>query len=252
MLDALHRERAGRAAGRRYKELSKAWRHRFFGRRFTLLVWLIYALVFVVIVDPHLGARASLYAGVGFGVVAASFTLMPEALMPEHISRWQRGMWGEQMTERELKQLTREGWSVRHALRWTKRADHDHLVCKGAVFVLNSKNVKDSKVTVEGNALRVSHLEGEDSYLADRWVPCVAAEARSLKIKVGQLAGTSVYVYPVLVIWGEFAAKATHIGDVAVVRGDFLADWLRSQPVDLLTAEKRQSVADAVRALPNA
>jgi hypothetical protein len=34
--------------------------------------------------------------------------------MPDHIRRWERGAWGEQLTAKALLPLRKEGWLVRH------------------------------------------------------------------------------------------------------------------------------------------
>jgi hypothetical protein len=62
--------------------------------------------------------RWSLIFGLGLGAAFAGWLLMPNALMPERIFRWQRGAWGEQKTQRELTRLKRDRWVVRHDLRW--------------------------------------------------------------------------------------------------------------------------------------
>jgi hypothetical protein len=251
VIDVLRRERAGRSAERRYKDLARSWRRRVFGRRFGLYFWTIYALLLVLVVD-HRGGRWPLYAGFVFGAAAASWRVLPEALMPAHISNWQRGAWGEQNTGSELKKLSREGWTIRHDLRWGVRWNHDHVAAAGAVFVLNSKHLIDSAVTVEDKGLRVSRLDGDDSYVADRWLPSIEVEARSLKSELATRLGFPVHVYPVVVIWGVFEPEQQYVGEVSVVRGDKLVEWLRSRPTDLPSAEKRQAVARAVCKLPRA
>ncbi len=248
----LRRERAGRSAERRYKELVAAWQRRVLPRRFAFYFRTIYALLLLLAIVWHPGSRWSLFAGFVLGMIGGAAVVAPDALMPAHIGRWQLGAWGEQNTQSELKKLKRDGWTIRHDLRWGKTANHDHVAAGPAVFVLNSKNVNQSRVTIERDILRVTHLDGEDSYIADRWVPLVEAEARSLHTELFCLLGYPVHVYPVLVIWGQFAAELEYLGAVAVVRGDVVADWLRSRPGDLLTVEKREQVARAVRALPRA
>jgi hypothetical protein len=232
--------------------LSRSWRHRVFGRRFAFYFWTVFALLLVAVATQHAKPLWSIYASVALGAAAAFWLLAPEALMPGHIANWQRGFWGEQNTQSELKRLKREGWTVRHDVRWGERGNHDHVVARGAVYVLNSKNVKDSRVTVEGDALRVTHLDGDDSYLADRWVPTVAREARSLKAELSRRLDFPVHVYPVLVIWGRLDAKQLYVSEVAIVRGDVIASWLSARPSDLLSDEKRATAARAVRSLPRA
>jgi hypothetical protein len=173
--------------------------------------------------------------------------------MPAHISRWQLGAWGEQKTKKELKPLKREGWTVRHDAAWGARANHDHVVAGPAVYVLNSKNVPDSRVEIEGEHLRVTHLDNpEDGYLADRWIPAVETEARAVERRFGRELGFPVTVYPVVVIWGAFAERQRYVGEVSVVDGLHFVEWLRSRPADLVTSEKRERVSAWVRTLPRA
>jgi hypothetical protein len=173
--------------------------------------------------------------------------------MPSHILNWKLGSWGEQMTASALKRLKREGWIVRHDVRWGYRGNHDHVVAGPAAYVLNSKNVKDSRVSIEGDVVRVRRIDDpEDGYIADRWAPNAVKEAQSLQFELDRALGFPVHVYPVVVVWGRFDARQAWVGDVAFVRGDALVEWILSRPTDLLTAEKREQVAVAVLALPRA
>jgi nuclease-like protein len=157
------------------------------------------------------------------------------------------------VTASELKRLKRCGWVVRHDIQWGERGNHDHLVVGGSVFVLNSKNLHESAVTVEGTALRIVRVDApEQSYLADRWVAQVEREARSLKFELSRRARTPVHVYPVIVVWGDYRARQEWVGEVSIVRGDAVVDWIESRPIDLVSPERRACVADAARALPAA
>ena len=40
-------------------------------------------------------------------MLGMAYFMLPDALMPEHIARWQRGAWGEQNTAKALKPLRR-------------------------------------------------------------------------------------------------------------------------------------------------
>jgi hypothetical protein len=135
-------------------------------------------------------------------------------------------------------------------VKWGDRGNHDHVVAGAAIYVLNSKNLKDNKMSIEPGGIRVTRLENpDDGYLADQWCGTVQKEARSLKFKLDRALGFPVYVYPVIVLWGEFDEGQRFVGEVSVVRGDRLVEWIRGRPTDLHNAEKRQAVADAVRAL---
>jgi hypothetical protein len=157
------------------------------------------------------------------------------------------------MTAFELKALRREGWTVRHDVKWGERGNHDHVIAGDAVYVLNSKNLKDSEMTIESGGIRVTRIDNPDNdYLADRWCSSIHKEAWSLKWTLDKTLGSPVHVYPVVVLWGRFAAEQQYVGEVSVVRGDKLVDWLRSRPTDLRDAARKRQVANAVRDLPSA
>ena len=57
-----------------------------------------------------------------------------------------------------------------------------------------------------------------------------------------------------LVLWGDFDLEPRWIGDVFVLNGHCVADWVASRPTDLVKPPKkrRQAVGDYVRAMPRA
>jgi hypothetical protein len=224
-----------------------------FGRRARLYATTIFALLVILAINLQLNSRWSLIAGLILGMSIMGTWLVPDALLPSHISNWQLGAWGEQMTARELRVLRRDGWMVRHDVKWGQRGNHDHILAGVAVYVLNSKYLKDSKMSIVKQGIRVTRIENpNDGYLADRWCLNVHGEARSLKLQLERALGFPVYVYPVIVLWGTFEAGQQYVGEVSVVRGDQLAEWIKSRPSDLSAIDKQRQVADAVRALPSA
>ena len=255
VLDLLaHRDRPGRSASQRHTRVARAWRRRRFGRWAPYYATTAIVLVILLLPGLHLSSRWALFAGVMLGMVVMGIRALPDMLMPGHIFNWQLGAWGEQMTATELAKLPRKDWLVRHDLRWgTNGANHDHLVAGPAVYVLNTKYLKDSRVEIEGGNLRVQRLDDpDDSYLADRWVPRAEAAANSLKRDLRKELGFGVAVYPVIVIWGDFDSEARWIGEVFILHGQSVSDWIKSRPADLLKAEKREAVADYVRSLERA
>jgi len=243
------RRGAGRSADSKYKGLSKAWRRRVLGRRTSVYFWVIFSLLLYAAVSFTPSGRWVWPVGTFFGGLGAAWLMVPDALMPSHIMNWKLGSWGEQNTASELKKLKSEGWVVRHDVKWG-RGNHDHVVAGPAVYVLNSKNVKDSEVSIDGTVVRLSRIDNpDDGYIADRWAPQAVKEARSLQIELSRALGFPVHVYPIVVVWGRFDAREAWVGDVALVRGDAITDWLRSRPADLLTPKKRERVGAAVRAL---
>jgi hypothetical protein len=67
---------------------------------------------------------------------------------------------------------------------------------------------------------------------------------RALKRDLDNAVGFPVAVYPVVVVWGHFAATAQLDRDLAYLDGDALADWLAERPVDLRDERKRGAVRD--------
>lgn len=224
-----------------------------FGKRLTALVWAALALATVGVAELHASRPVEVFAGLALGMAIVATWMFPSALRPGWITNWERGAWGEQMTASEVNPLRRRGWLVRHDLRWGARGNHDHLLVGPSVYVLNSKYLRDSRITIEGESLRVTRLDNEaDSYLADRCVPSAEREARHLKHELTKLADTPVHVYPVIVVWGDFPAGDGWVGDVAGVHGKRLLDWLDGRKTDLLSSERRERVAAAARTLPTA
>lgn len=253
MTDVFNRRSAGRSAERIHKELSRAWRVRTFGRRARIYAVAIYTLLFVVVLNLHLDSRWSLTAGLLLGGAVMATWLIPDTLLPSHIANWQLGAWGEQMTASELKRLRSDRWIVRHDIKWGERWNHDHVVAGPAVFVLNSKNLKDSKVSIESGGIRVTRIDNpEDGYLADRWCTNVRNEARSLKRSIDAELGFPIHVYPVLVLWGRFAPGQEYVGEVSVVYGGDVVEWIKSRPPDIRDPDKLRMVGDCVRGLPYA
>lgn len=249
-----NRDKPGRSATRHHTRVARAWRRRRFGRWAPYYAGAVVFVLILVLPGLHLSSRWALFAGVMLGMGVMAVRMLPEALMPGHIFNWQLGAWGEQMTATELAKLPRNEWVVRHDLRWgTRGANHDHVVAGPAVYVLNSKYLKDSRIQIEGANLRVQRLDDPDnSYLADRWVPSADKEANSLKWELRKALDFGVEVYPVIVLWGDFEPGPHWIGDVCILHGQSVADWIESRPADLLKPEKRQAVADYVRSMQRA
>lgn len=253
MLEVFNREGAGRSAERKHKELARAWRVRMFGRRARAYTIAVFATLIFLLAGLHLSGRWALLAGTMLGMTIMATWLIPDTLVPSHVSNWQLGAWGEQMTASELKELRQDGWLVRHDVKWGAKWNHDHILAGAAVYVLNSKNLKDSEMSIEPGGIRVWRIDNpDDGYLADRWCRTVQGEAQSLKRQLDRTLAFPVHVYPVIVLWGKFATGQQHVGEVSVVRGDKLVEWIKSRPRDLRDTDKRRQVADAVRTLPSA
>jgi hypothetical protein len=153
---------------------------------------------------------------------------------------------GEENTASELKRLKRAGWTIRHDLATSSKANIDHLAIGPSAFVLDSKNVKDSTVSVEGEALRVSRIDDPDSsYLLDRFP--VRRQAARLETAIERRFGFRIEVQPVVVIWGEFKEQEALLDRLAVVHGARLVEWLETRRSMPLLDDQRELVAAWVK-----
>ena len=123
---------------------------------------------------------------------------------PPWIENWQDGAVGEQWTGRTLRELESQGWRIFHDLT-ASHGNIDHVVVgPGGVFLLDSKRWRGS-VTVEGDSAVVRRLEDPDLH----WRFTDPAHIKGLAVEVSQAIRAStratVWVTPVIVVWGEFA-----------------------------------------------
>jgi hypothetical protein len=243
---------AGTSTMRRYKSLSRDWRRRMFGKRTPFYVWTLWGLSLAAVLVWTSG-HWRLLEGFFFGMLAMAFWMFPEAVMPDHIARWQRGAWGEQSTARALKALRKQGWLVRHDLATGYgKANRDHVAAGPSVYLLDSKLLKD-EVWLDDAGLHVRRMdESGDEYVIPDLTRRMNGAATGLKRDLDAAVGFPVAVYPVVVVWGHFAAGAQWDGNVAYVDGDRIATWLAERPADLLDQSKRQAVQLWLRALPRA
>ena len=102
-------------------------------------------------------------------------------LLPDHIARWERGAWGEQNTAKALKPLRKQGWLIRHDLAsGYANANRDHIAVGPAVYLLDSKLLKD-RVWIKGGRLHVHRLDASgDKYDVEAPTRRMAAAAKSL------------------------------------------------------------------------
>ena len=233
--------KAGEGAARKYEELTHAWLRRNRGR----FLGLAFVLAPLVIGANLAGARwSSLRWGAGLvtGMAIAMFVIA--RMSPPHwIERWQDGAVGEQWTGRALHELESHGWRIFHDLA-ASRGNIDHVVVgPGGVFLLDSKLWAGS-VTVDADSAVVRRLEDPDVY----WRFTSPAHVKGLAVEVSQAIRAStratVWVTPVIVVWGEFAQVVG--GDKCkFVHGDALARWLSDQPARIAPGRVEQ-IAEAV------
>lgn len=243
---------AGDSGMRRYRSLAAHWRHRTFGRRTSWYFWTLFAsgLIGTLELAPH---RYRFLEGLFFGMVGMAFEMFPDVVMPDYITRWERGAWGEQSTARALKPLRKQGWVIRHDLATRSgKGNCDHIVVGPAVYLLDSKLLKD-EVWLDAKGLHVRRVDDSgDEYVIPDLTRRMGGAARSLERELEAGVGFPVAVYPVVVVWALFAAGSQWDGDVAYVDGDQIATWLESRPTDLRDLAKRRKVESWLRSLPRA
>lgn len=237
---------------RRHKRLARDWTRRTLGRRTSLYFWIVYTAIVLLVLNTTT-AHATLMIGIVLGAIGMGFYVLPDMLLPDHIARWERGAWGEQNTAKALKPLRKQGWLIRHDLAsGYANANRDHIAVGPAVYLLDSKLLKD-RVWIKDGRLHVHRLDASgDKYDVEAPTRRMAAAANSLKRDLHAAVGFPVAVYPVVVIWGHFDAGQQWDGNVAYVDGDKIADWLQSRPPDLRDERKQHAVREWLRALPQA
>lgn len=251
-IDAWRAKRPGRSSQQRYDELYATWRHRFVRRRWTWYIQTLLGLLIILVAVVHPEFRIAFPAGLILGGAMVMWVALPDWFVPSGIRGWQLGAWGEEKTASELRKLPR-AWTVAHDVAWGEEWNHDHVLAGPSVYLLDSKNHPDSRVVLEDKGVRLAWLEDEDhTYLADKWIPLANAQARDLKKRLEKQLGFPVWVNPVVVVWGAFPPRIAVVGDVTLVHGLALVDWLKNRPADLLHEEKRLAVQRAVAGLPRA
>jgi len=181
-------------------------------------------------------------AGLFTGMAVAMF-LIARMSPPPWIENWQDGAIGEQWTGQTLRKLESQGWRIFHDLT-ASRGNIDHVaVGPGGVFLLDSKRWRGS-ITVDGDSAVVHRMEDPDLHWQFTSPAHVKSLAREVHEAVRANTRASVWVTPVIVLWGEFAQMVA--GDTCMfVHGDALAQWLRDQPTRIAPGRVEQ-IAEAV------
>jgi len=241
MLQPQRSRKAGEGAARKYEELTQAWLRRNRGRFLILAAFLAPLVIGVNLAAAHWSSlRWS--AGLVTGMVVAMFVIARMS-PPPWIENWQDGAVAEQWTGRALRELESQGWRIFHDLT-ASDGNMDHVVVgPGGVFLLDSKRWRGS-ITVEGDSPVGRRIEGPDLH----WQLTSPAHVKGLAVEVSQAIriGTraTVWVTPVIVVWGEFAQVVG--GDTCkFVHGDSLARWLKDQPACIAPGRVEQ-IAEAV------
>jgi len=235
--------KAGESATRKYEELTQAWLRRNRGP-FLILA----AVLALLVIGANLAAAewSSLRWGAGLvtGMAIATFVIARMS-PPAWIENWQDGAIGEQWTGRALRELETQGWRIFHDLA-ASYGNIDHVVVgPGGVFLLDSKRWKGS-VTVEADSAVVRRLEDPDLHWRFTSTAHVKGLAREVHECIRASTRATVWVTPVIVVWGDFAQGVG--GDKCTfVHGDALAQWLKDQPPRIAPG-RVQKIAEAVGA----
>ena len=172
---------------------------------------------------------------------------------PNFIENWRMGRDGERWTEKELKNLERDGWLVVHdRASGYYDTNFDHVVVgPGGVFLLDTKN-RWGSFAIEDGVLSCHHESASQSdYSMPKLERQMAGAAWGLERLLKERVGWIVDVSPVVVLWAGFDAREGTLGKVHVVHGDQLEGWLRTQPVRIAQADI-VTIAATVKSLPPA
>lgn len=220
--------RAGRGAHEWYVATLRPWRSTMRLRTVVALAPVVAGFAGLALIWPD---WLPFYAGMAGGT-AVTVCVWALDSPPEWIERKRRGRDGERRTERLLRPLEREGWTVVHDVlgRWGN-LDHIVLSAKGA-YVLETKCLH-GRVAFDAKGMVVHR--GEDE--RDRWRPFAPLD-RPLRGAAAalqrELSGAGLrWVDRVVVLWCEFDEGVREVDGTAYVHGSQLASWLRGRDVRL-------------------
>ena len=155
----LHRSRAGRYATTRYERGLHAYRRRI---RWPLLIVVVPIFAFGIgVMLTHEIDRWSLAAGaaIAVGIAFCMYTLDDP---PQNVQKWKRGAEGERKTEKALKSLERQGWTIEHDVQREGKANLDHVATgPSGVFLLETKNLAGT-ISVEEGVLVARQFDDPD------------------------------------------------------------------------------------------
>jgi hypothetical protein len=234
---------AGVYAEQRYQRGLQSWRRNTRPILALLCGPFILGGLVVLVLDGH---RLSWAAGAVFGVFAAIWIVIRES-PPRYVEQWQDGAEGERMTEKSLRALEQDGWTVRHDIQ-QRYGNYDHIaVGPSGVYLLETKNLQGIVEIRDG----VPHLSRRhDPEASARFAqirPCALRAAARIKDDIQRRSGHSTWVQAVIVFWSEFPAEFAEDGALVYVHGSRLQAWLRERP-DRLDHETLGRVAAAVDA----
>jgi hypothetical protein len=223
---SLRRAKAGRYANDKYRRGLSAYR-----RRIRVPLLIVVVPMFFVFLGLDVTRRFDPWS-LGAGAIVTSaiaIVMFVRDDPPQHIENWRRGAEGERKTERALRRLERNGWSVEHDIQREGRANLDH-VAKGprGVFLLETKNLAGT-ISFEDGVLVARQFDDPDEiFRYERLSSRVRGQAMELSTRIGHENGKRPFVNGVVVIWGHFPHGFVEHERVTYVSGDRLASWLES------------------------
>jgi Nuclease-related domain len=251
---------AGKSADRQYQKRYRSWRTR---TRLAVLVAMVPVVVLMLGASFLWPSHRALYLGVALG---SSMTLpfLLGLAAPEHIDRWRRGADAEKWTAKELRALTKQGWTVIHDISAGSRGNRDHVAVapSGEVFLLDTK-APGGIITVEHGVLRVRWIEDPDDGYKKSLTKPMKGAAAALADQLAPVLGQRPWVTPVVVIWGRWDGAPHQHDRVAWVHGKVLAERLaehaghpdpakHASVSRVLQVLKEASGSDAAMAAPRA
>jgi hypothetical protein len=220
---------AGVYAEQRYQRGLQSWRRN--TRSILALVcgpFLVGGLT-VLVLDGH---GFSWSAGAVFGAFAGIWIAIRES-PPRYVEQWQHGAEGERKTEKALRALEREGWSIRHDIQ-LRHGNYDHIaVGPSGVYLLETKNLQGVVEIRDGVPRLNRRHDPEASVRFERIRPYALGSAAHIKDDIEQRTGHCTWVQAVIVFWSEFPEQLAEDGPCVYVHGSRLRAWLRERPVRL-------------------
>jgi len=164
---------------------------------------------------------------------------------PMAIQQLWQGAQGEVDTGKQLQKLD-DSWRIRHDLQGP-HGNIDHLVLgRPGLYLLDSKAWFGATTTITEDGPRIQSAYNAwsnrtESKLGKRMKSRAYHTSQSVK----KLKGESIWVIPVVVIWGDFADEAKQHDGVWYVSGYGLAEWLSEQP-ERLSESKLRALANVI------
>jgi len=199
--------------------------------RTPLLIVVVPMLLFffAVVLFHRLDSWSVAAAALAASAVTLVITVRDDA--PHHVVKWGRGAEGERRTEKVLKPLEREGWTVEHDIDRPGRANIDHVVIgPPGVFLLETK-CPSGFVSIEDGVMTTRQFDDpEEVFRNARLAGRVRGQAKELSQRLYAETGRRTWVAAAVVIWGEFDQGLVSGENITYLHGDGLVAWLKSHP----------------------